>query len=133
MSSPITIDRKAGAQAMDRMIAQGRERLERRGFTIVVFPEGTRIAPGRKGKYKTGGVRLAIGCGVPVLPVAHNAGYCWPRHPWRKHPGKITLSILPPLATDGRAASELNDELERVIEDEVARLGDSRRASPRGG
>lgn len=133
LSSPITIDRKAGAQAMDRMIAQGRERLERRGFTIVVFPEGTRIAPGRKGKYKTGGVRLAIGCGVPVLPVAHNAGYCWPRHPWRKHPGKITLSILPPLATDGRAASELNDELERVIEDEVARLGDSRRASPRGG
>lgn len=126
LSSPITINRKAGAQAMEQMIVQGKERLHQRGFTIVVFPEGTRIKAGTKGKYKTGGARLAMGCEVPVLPIAHNAGYCWPRHPWKKFPGKVTLSILPPIATQGRALGDLNDEIERVIEAEVARLGDSR-------
>jgi len=65
LSSPITINRKAGAQAMEQMIVQGKERLNERGFTIVVFPEGTRIKAGTKGKYKTGGVRLAMGCDVP--------------------------------------------------------------------
>jgi len=131
LSSPITIDRSAGATAMEKMIAQGRERLFQRGFTIVVFPEGTRIAPGKRGKYKTGGVRLAQGCDVPVLPVAHNAGYCWPRHPWRKHAGVITLSILPPVATRNRDVTELNAEIEGVIEAEVERLGSGRGLSLR--
>lgn len=129
LSSPITINRKAGAQAMEQMIVQGKERLNERGFTIVVFPEGTRIKAGTKGKYKTGGVRLAMGCDVPILPVAHNAGYCWPRHPWKKFPGKVTMSILPPISPTGRALAELNDEVERAIETEVARLGDSRAGS----
>ena len=126
LSSPINIDRKAGARAMDQMIEQGKERLQKRGFTIVVFPEGTRIPAGSKGKYKTGGVRLAMGCNVPILPIAHNAGYCWPRHPWRKFPGTITMSILPPIDPAGRVLAELNEEIERVIETEVARLGDPR-------
>lgn len=126
LSSPITIDRKAGAQAMEKMIEQGKERLLKRKFNIVVFPEGTRIKAGQRGKYKTGGVRLAIGCGATILPVAHNAGYCWPRHPWKKYPGVITLSILPPIDSRGREMSELNAEIERIIEDEVARLGNGR-------
>ncbi len=126
LSSPITIDRKAGAKAMEQMIEQGKERLQKRGFTIIVFPEGTRIPAGTKGKYKTGGVRLAMGCNVPILPIAHNAGYCWPRHPWKKYPGTITMSILPPIHPAGRVLNELNEEIERVIEAEVARLGDSR-------
>ncbi|TAG83680.1 MAG: 1-acyl-sn-glycerol-3-phosphate acyltransferase [Burkholderiales bacterium] len=126
LSSPITIDRKAGAQAMEKMIEQGKERLLKRRFNIIVFPEGTRIKAGQRGKYKTGGVRLAIGCEAVVLPVAHNAGYCWPRHPWKKYPGIVTLSILPPLDTRGRVMAELNTEIEQIIEDEVARLGDGR-------
>ncbi len=126
LSSPITIDRKAGAQAMEKMIEQGKERLLKRRFNIVVFPEGTRIKAGQRGKYKTGGVRLAIGCEAIVLPVAHNAGYCWPRHPWKKYPGTVTLSILPPIDTRGRVMAELNAEIEQIIEDEVARLGDGR-------
>lgn len=126
LSSPITINRKAGAQAMDQMIAQGKERLTERGFTIVVFPEGTRIRAGTKGKYKTGGTRLAIGCNVPIVPIAHNAGYCWPRHPWKKYPGKVTMSILPAIDPAGRTLAELNDEIEGVIETEVTRLGNSR-------
>lgn len=130
LSSPITINRKAGSQAMEQMIEQGKERLQKRGFTIVVFPEGTRIKAGVKGKYKTGGVRLAMGCEVPILPIAHNAGYCWPRHPWKKFPGKVTMSILPPIDPVGRNLNELNEEVERVIEAEVARLGDSRHSRP---
>lgn len=131
LSSPITIDRKAGSKSMELMIEQGNERLNKRGFTIVIFPEGTRIPAGTKGKYKTGGARLAQGCNVPILPIAHNAGYCWPRHPWKKYPGKVTLSILPPIAPNGLSLTELNAEVERVIETEVARLGDSR--SPQNG
>jgi 1-acyl-sn-glycerol-3-phosphate acyltransferase len=126
LSSPITIDRKAGAQAMEKMIEQGKERLTQRRFNIVVFPEGTRIKAGQRGKYKTGGTRLAIGCGATILPIAHNAGYCWPRHPWKKYPGLVTLSILPPIDARGRDVAELNAEIERVIEDEVARLGNGR-------
>jgi 1-acyl-sn-glycerol-3-phosphate acyltransferase len=126
LSSPITIDRKAGAQAMEKMIEQGKERLTKRRFNIVVFPEGTRIKAGQRGKYKTGGTRLAIGCGATILPIAHNAGYCWPRHPWKKFPGTITLSILPPIDARGRETAELNAEIERVIEDEVTRLGNGR-------
>jgi 1-acyl-sn-glycerol-3-phosphate acyltransferase len=126
LASPMTIDRRAGAQALEKMIEQGKERLWQRGFTIVVFPEGTRIAPGKRGKYKTGGVRLAQGCGVPVLPVAHNAGWCWPRHPWRKYAGLITLTILPAIETAGRDFVELTAELEELIEAEVERLGNGR-------
>jgi 1-acyl-sn-glycerol-3-phosphate acyltransferase len=123
LSSPITIDRKAGAQAMEKMIVQGKDRLRERKFNIVVFPEGTRIKAGTRGKYKSGGVRLAIGCEAKILPIAHNAGFCWPRHPWKKHPGLVTMSILPPIDSKGREMSELNEEVERVIEEEVARLG----------
>ncbi|MCS6996143.1 MAG: 1-acyl-sn-glycerol-3-phosphate acyltransferase [Casimicrobiaceae bacterium] len=131
LASPITIDRQAGSQAMTKMIAQGRRRLAD-GYSIVVFPEGTRIAAGKRGKYKTGGVRLAQGCGVPILPVAHNAGWCWPRHPWRKYAGTITLSILPPVPSQGRDVIELNAEIEALIEAEVERLGNGRRDSSTG-
>jgi len=126
LSSPITINRKSGAQAMDQMIVQGKERLNERGFTIIVFPEGTRIRAGTRGRYKTGGARLALGCNVPVVPIAHNAGYCWPRHPWKKYPGKVTMSILPAIDPAGRTLPDLNVEIERVIETEVARLGNPR-------
>lgn len=126
LSSPITIDRKAGGKAMEKMIEQGKERLLKRKFNIVVFPEGTRIKAGLRGKYKTGGTRLAIGCNATIVPVAHNAGYCWPRHPWVKHAGLVTMSILPPIEAKGRDMAELNQEIERVIEDEVARLGNGR-------
>jgi 1-acyl-sn-glycerol-3-phosphate acyltransferase len=128
LSSPIVIDRKAGSRAMEQMVAQGDERLQKRGFVIVIFPEGTRIAAGKRGKYKSGGVRLAQGCNVPILPIAHNAGFCWPRHPWKKHAGLVTMSILPPVSPIGRDMNELNADIERIIEDEVTRLGNGRGA-----
>ena len=122
LSSPITIDRKAGRDAMTEMAAQGRARFAQ-GFWIVVYPEGTRIPVGTRARYKTGGARLAQALGVPVLPIAHNAGYLWPKGILGKKPGTITMSIGKPVATAGVELPALTSAVEAWIEDEVARLG----------
>ena len=120
--SPITIDRSAGQDAMQQMIRHGRERLQQ-GFWIVIYPEGTRIRAGTRARYKTGGARLAIGMPAPVLPIAHNAGYLWPKGLFGKRPGTITLSIGPSMSADGKDAAQLTQAIESWIEGEVARLG----------
>jgi 1-acyl-sn-glycerol-3-phosphate acyltransferase len=125
LASPITINRSAGSRALQQMVEQGQERLAQ-GFWIVIFPEGTRIKAGTRAKYKTGGARLAIGMDRPILPVAHNAGYLWPKGVWGKTAGTITISIGRPIAATGRKPFELTAEVERWIEAEVTRLGDPR-------
>jgi 1-acyl-sn-glycerol-3-phosphate acyltransferase len=122
LASPITIDRKAGSDAMAQIETQGRERF-RQGFWIVVYPEGTRIPAGKRAKYKTGGARLAVQLGVPILPVAHNAGYLWPKGLRGKRPGTVTVSFGPPIPSAGKTAQELVAEVEAWIEGEVARIG----------
>src|SRR6478736_156401 len=122
LASPITIDRSAGTDAMQQIATQGRERF-RQGFWIVFYPEGTRIRAGQRGKYKTGGARLAIELGVPVLPIAHNAGYLWPKGLLGKRAGTLTVSIGKPIASSGKDAPTLMAEVEYWIEAEVARLG----------
>jgi 1-acyl-sn-glycerol-3-phosphate acyltransferase len=122
LASPITIDRKAGADAMQQMADQGHERF-RQGFWIVVYPEGTRIRAGRRAKYKTGGARLAAKLDVPMLPIAHNAGYLWPKGIFGKRTGTITMSIGAPIAPAGKDPQRLTAEVERWIEGEVERLG----------
>jgi len=122
LASPITIDRKAGKDAMQQIAEQGRERLEQ-GFWIVVYPEGTRIRAGTRARYKSGGARLAIALGVPIVPVAHNAGYLWPKGVLGKRSGTVTVSIGPPIHAEGKDMQRLTNEVETWIEDEVARLG----------
>jgi 1-acyl-sn-glycerol-3-phosphate acyltransferase len=122
LASPITIDRRAGVGAMQQIATQGRERFAQ-GFWIAIYPEGTRIRAGTRVKYKTGGARLALALGVPIVPVAHNAGWLWPRGVFGKRPGTITISFGPPIATAGKDAQTLTAEVARWIEDEVARLG----------
>ena len=122
LASPITIDRRAGQSAMEQIAEQGRERFAQ-GFWIVVYPEGTRIRAGRRGKYKTGGARLAIAMGVPILPVAHNAGWLWPKGLFGKRPGTVTLSIGPSIHPAGKDPATLSQDVERWIETEVERLG----------
>jgi 1-acyl-sn-glycerol-3-phosphate acyltransferase len=122
LASPITIDRKAGTDAMHQIATQGRERFEQ-GFWIAVYPEGTRIKVGHRAKYKTGGARLATELGVPIVPVAHNAGYLWPKGVFGKRPGTITISFGKPIAADGKDPQALTREVESWIETEVARLG----------
>jgi 1-acyl-sn-glycerol-3-phosphate acyltransferase len=122
LASPITIDRKAGLDAMQQIAAQGRERFAQ-GFWIVVYPEGTRIRAGTRAKYKTGGARLAVQLGVPVVPVAHNAGWIWPKGVFGKRPGTVTISFGPPIRPNGKDPQTLTAEIEAWIEGEVARLG----------
>jgi 1-acyl-sn-glycerol-3-phosphate acyltransferase len=122
LASPITIDRSAGRDAMDQMAEQARARFGQ-GFWVVVYPEGTRIRAGTRARYKTGGARLASALDTPMLPVAHNAGYLWPKGIFGKRPGVITMSIGAPIAPEGRDIATLTREVETWIEDEVARIG----------
>ena len=122
LASPITIDRRAGTTAMQQIVAQGRERI-RSGFWFVVYPEGTRIRAGTRAKYKTGGARLAMELGVPIVPVAHNAGYLWPKGVLGKKPGTVTVSFGKPIDPAGKTITTLMGEVEGWIEGEVARLG----------
>lgn len=123
MLSPIAIDRSLRREALQQLVDQGRERLAT-GFSIVIFPEGTRIPPGMRGKYRPGGARLAVQTGTPVLPVAHNAGQCWPRNAFLKRPGLITVSIGKPIDPAGIDAEVLSAQVENWIETEMSRLAD---------
>ncbi|MDR0588873.1 MAG: 1-acyl-sn-glycerol-3-phosphate acyltransferase [Burkholderiales bacterium] len=118
---PITINRKAGREALQQMRLQGRQRLSE-GFWIIIFPEGTRVLPNQKVPYKTGGAHLACDLNVPIIPVAHNAGYFWPRGFLGKRAGEITLSIGAPIDPAGRDAKTVTREVEAWIEAETARL-----------
>jgi len=121
MASPIAIDRGAGMQALKQTLEQGRDRLAR-GFWIIIFPEGTRVAPGQRAKYQVGGAWLAAKTGAPVVPIAHNAGRLWRRNAFLKFPGIITVSIGEPIDPAGLKPEELNRRVEDWIESEVARL-----------
>ncbi|MEO8343122.1 MAG: lysophospholipid acyltransferase family protein [Gallionella sp.] len=121
LTSPIAIKRSDGKGAMRQLLKQGEERLAQ-GFCVVVFPEGTRIPYGQRGKYKIGGALLAASSGVPVIPVAHNAGRLWGRHAFSKHPGLITMSIGAPIETKGLKADEINQRVEAWIENEIQNL-----------
>lgn len=124
MTSPIAIDRSSGKAALEQVVEQGRERLKN-GFWVVIFPEGTRIAPGKKGKYRIGGAWLATHTNVPVIPVAHNAGEFWGRNSFIKWPGTITVSIGKPIDPTGMEPGDLNNKVEVWIEAEVKRISQS--------
>ena len=111
----IAIDRGAGGKAVRQMIEQGRNRLET-GHWIAVFPEGTRVAVGEVRRYGVGGAAIAAETGALVVPVAHNAGYFWPRRGLMKKPGVIRVVIGPPIITQGRDARAINEEAQRFID-----------------
>ena len=117
----VHIDRRKGHNAFESVVAQGTQRVAE-GRWIIMFPEGTRIAVGKRGHYKNGGTRLATRLGVPVVPIAHNAGERWPRNSFIKKPGLITVSIGAPIASTGRSAESLMNEVETWIESEMHRI-----------
>ncbi|MDO8414540.1 MAG: lysophospholipid acyltransferase family protein [Gallionellaceae bacterium] len=121
MTSPIAIRRSNGREAVKQLLQQGKERL-RQGFCVVIFPEGTRVPYGQRGKYKAGGALLAASSGAPTVPVAHNAGKLWGRKAFLKHPGVITMSIGAPIAAQGLTTEEINQRVETWIENEMQRL-----------
>ena len=117
----IHIDRADGARAFVKLVQQGKRLLEQ-GNWVIMFPEGTRIARGQKGTYKSGGTRLAIKTGVPVIPVAVTSAKCWPRKALFKRPGQVEISIGPAIPSEGRQPDELMREVENWIETEMRRL-----------
>jgi 1-acyl-sn-glycerol-3-phosphate acyltransferase len=121
MTSPIAIQRSAGREALKQMVSQGKDRLKK-GFFVVIFPEGTRVSPGTKGKYHIGGAWLATHTQTKVTPVAHNAGEFWGKNAFVKKSGLITLSIGQPIATTDLKPEALNQQVESWIEQEMARL-----------
>jgi len=117
----VHIDRNQRAQAFNKVVDQGRKLLDQ-GIWVIMFPEGTRIARGEMGNYKSGGARLAIATGVPVIPIAVTSAKCWPRRALIKRPGVVDVSIGPPIASQGREANELMLEVRDWIEAEMRRL-----------
>ena len=117
----IHIDRSQRTQAFNKVVAQGK-RLMAQGVWVIMFPEGTRIARGQKGVYKSGGTRLAIETGAPVIPVAVTSAKCWPRKAFIKKPGIVDISIGKPIPSAGRQPEELMREVEAWIEAEMRRL-----------
>ncbi|MGR9117494.1 MAG: lysophospholipid acyltransferase family protein [Gammaproteobacteria bacterium] len=111
---PIAIDRANQMGALRTLIEQGTASLKQ-GLWVVVFPEGTRVAPGEKRKFNAGGAMLAHKSGYPVIPVAHNAGECWPRYSFLKYPGTIRIKIGPPIESKNRKPAEINAEAEAWI------------------
>ena len=117
----IHIDRSKRAQAFNKVVAQG-QRLLDQGTWVIMFPEGTRIPRGQKGTYKTGGTRLAVDTGAPVIPIAVTSAKCWPRKALVKRPGVVDFSIGKPIPSAGRQPDELMREVEAWIEAEMRRL-----------
>jgi 1-acyl-sn-glycerol-3-phosphate acyltransferase len=117
----IHIDRSQGKRAFSKVVEQGK-RLMEQGTWVIMFPEGTRIPRGQKGEYKSGGTRLAIQAGVPVIPIAVTSAKCWPRKAFIKRPGIVDISIGKPIPTVGRRHDELMLEVENWIEAEMHRL-----------
>jgi 1-acyl-sn-glycerol-3-phosphate acyltransferase len=110
----IPIDRKAGAGALRRMVAAARP-IAAAGRPIVIFPEGTRVAPGEHLPYQPGVAALYQALGLPLVPVAVNSGLFWGRRSFVKRPGRIVLEFLEPIPP-GWPRRRLMAALEQRIE-----------------
>lgn len=118
---PIAINRGAGYQAVAQVLTKGKARLAE-GHWVMIFPEGTRVAPGETRRYGLSGVLLAQEAGRLLVPVAHDAGDYWQRRGLRKRPGTVTFRIGAPVNPAGRAPRHVNEEIQTWIESQVAEL-----------
>ena len=121
MLRPIAINRGTGRRAAEQVVKQGIDRLAA-GLWVLIFPEGTRLPPRTRRKYKQGGAILAAASGYPVVPIAHNAGSFWPRHGFVKRPGVVRVAIGPVIESRGRSAAEITKLCEDWIEGTMAKL-----------
>lgn len=122
---PIAIDRSSGSKAVKQIIQQGKQRLAD-GLWVTIFPEGTRVAPGKVKKWGIGGAVLAEHSGYPVVPVVHNAGEFWGRRKLIKKPGTIQVIIGPLIETRGLKAGEINAQAQAWMESASHEINRSR-------
>ncbi len=121
----IPIDRSKGREAFEQVVQIGQQRLNE-GRWPILFPEGTRIAPGKTGRFKMGGALLASRTKTPIVPIAHNAGECWPRNSFTKKPGTITVRIGPLIYPEDLTPEELNEKVQSWIESQMHLLNPER-------
>lgn len=120
----IAINRSAHRTALEQVVEQGKQRLAS-GLWVMIFPEGTRVAPGKTRRYGLSGAVLATAAGTSVLPVAHNAGDFWPRRSFMKYPGTVELYVGRPIETAGRSPTGINKEAQTWVEAQLSALRDS--------
>ena len=118
---PIAIDRSRPRGAGRSVLLQGIDRIQS-GNSIIVFPEGSRSNYGSVKRFSRGGAKLAIAANTSIIPIAHNAGYCWPAHQFIKRPGVVTVVIGEKMELGGRDANELTADVEGWIRVKVAEL-----------
>ncbi len=126
---PIAINRREPRKALKQLIREGRDRLQD-GIWVLLFPEGTRTAPGEVKEFQAGGSVLASSVGAPVLIVAHNAGLFWPAHQFTKNAGVITVQIAPPMITTGLSAKEINAQARTQLQSLTAELAYTSKFTP---
>lgn len=126
-TNPIVINRDERTNALKQILRQGSERLQSNSY-VLIFPEGTRVPVGENGKHYPGGSMLAINNGVPIVPLVHNAGTCWPNDSIRKYPGVITVKFGEAVSTEGRKAKELTKELGEWLDTHKNALASQNRA-----
>lgn len=119
---PVALNRTSPAKALKQVISEGTARLKE-GLSMLIFPEGTRMKPGEHKPFARSGAVIACRAGKPVVPIAHNAGHCWPSRHWVKRAGHITLVVGRPIETEGRDASEVSREAEAWINATRERIG----------
>jgi 1-acyl-sn-glycerol-3-phosphate acyltransferase len=112
----VAVDRECGANSLRKMVAGCRKAVAA-GRQIVIFPEGTRVAPGERGVIQPGIVALARALKMPVIPAATNSGQYWGKRAFKKYPGTIKVTIFP-AATGIAQRQDLIDELEHRYYDE---------------
>ena len=115
-SNMVSINRKEGPKAMRKMIKDVKENINK-GFSIIIFPEGTRTPVGERKPYKYGITALYKGLNVPCLPVAINAGYFWSRRRFLRYPGKMVIEFLKPIPP-GLEQEKFSKLLYDTIEDQ---------------
>jgi 1-acyl-sn-glycerol-3-phosphate acyltransferase len=121
LMDPIAIDRDNPRLAMRQTQEQGLARLAE-GNSVLIFPEGTRIPSGQTGKFARGGSNLAIEANAPVVPIAHNAGKCWPARQFIKHPGTVTVKIGEPITPSDNDSREITRRVKEWIDAEVEKM-----------
>ncbi len=124
-SGMVGIDRSGKAATLRKLIEGCQERLAE-GRPVVIFPEGTRTAPGTTARYLPGVAALYGACDAPVIPVAVNSGVLWPRRQFRKTPGTIVIEFLPPVPP-GLPRKEFMARLQDSIETTSRRIEEEAR------
>jgi len=117
----IPIDRSSGRKAVSQVLETGKDRIEN-GIWVAIFPEGTRVPAGETKRWGISGILLAQEAGKDITPIAHNAGYYWPREGWTIYPGTVRIRIGKPVSPAGKDPRELAEELQTWMDDQVQEM-----------